>query len=349
MVAPPWIAVPPRGYGGTETVVSTLTEELVSRGHTVTLFCAPGSVSTAEVRPMLDAAHADEFDRTVLEADHTARALAVIEPRSGERPFDVVHDHSGFTLLAMADRISTPVVHTLHGAFDRATAAFYAEHSAKASMIAISAAQLATAPGELRAAATIANPIDARTWQMRYEKDDYVLWIGRFTADKGPHHAIAAARRAGVRLVLAGVVQPGDEAFFDRSIAPHIDDVAVQYVGEVSGASKRELFAGARALLMPIRWAEPFGMVMIEALASGTPVIAFPEGAAPDIVTDGVTGFFVDDALQMGDAIAAISALSPMDCRDWVLRHCDVRSVATQYEAAYAAAISDARRAPAHV
>lgn len=345
MVAPPWIPVPPLGYGGVETVVSALTEELASRGHAVTLFCAPGSLSAATVRPMLAATHERSIERAVLETDHVSRALAFIEP-PGEAPaFDVLHDHSGFALLAMADRLTIPVVHTLHGAFDTITSAFYAEHGGKATIVAISPTQLAAAPAGVRAHAVIANPIDARTWQLRVDKDDYVLWIGRMTATKGPQRAIAAARLAGVRLVLAGIVQPGEQPFFDREIAPHIDGVSVQYVGEVSGAPKRALFAGAQALLMPIRWPEPFGMVMIESLASGTPVIAFPEGAARDVVIDGVTGFLVDDKQEMADAIGAIPSLAAMDCRRWVLEHCDVRAVASDYEAVFEAVIDRADHA----
>jgi glycosyltransferase involved in cell wall biosynthesis len=349
MVAPPWIPVPPLGYGGTETVVSTLTEELAARGHDVTLFCAPGSVSAATVRPMLTAAHPGEIQRAVYEADHVSRAMAAIEPFEEAAAFDVVHDHSGFTLLAMADRIAVPVVHTLHGPFDAATSAFYSAHADKATLVAISATQLAAAPAGVRAAAVIANPIDARIWRLQREKSDYVLWLGRMTADKGPDRAIAAAAAAGVRLVLAGVVQPGDQAFFDREVAPHIDGERVRFVGEVSGAPKRALFAEARALLMPIGWPEPFGMVMIEALASGTPVIAFARGAARDLILDGTTGFLVDDVNEMAAAIGALPSLSPIDCRQWVLDHCDVQAVARHYEGVYATAIARARRAAIHV
>jgi glycosyltransferase involved in cell wall biosynthesis len=170
---------------------------------------------------------------------------------------------------------------------------------------------------------------------MREHKDDYLLWIGRMTVEKGPHRAIAAARIADVPLVLAGVIQPGQQAFFDREIAPHVDGNRVRFVGEVGGAVKRSLFAGARALLMPIRWEEPFGMVMMEALACGTPVIAFPEGAARELVLDGQTGFLVDDELAMGAAVAQLPRIAARDCRAWVAAHCDVDVVAAAYESAY--------------
>ncbi len=214
MLAPPWISVPPRGYGGVESVVSALTEALVARGHEVTLFCAPGSVSSASVVTLLDECHPDEIERSIHEADHVALAFAEIESPGDERRFDVVHDHCGFTALAMADRLDTPMVHTLHGPFTFSTAAFYQRHGPKAALVGISEAQLATAPAGLHPVAAIPNPIDVRAWPLREQKDDYLLWIGRMSPEKGPHRAILAARAAGMPLVLAGVVQPGQREFF---------------------------------------------------------------------------------------------------------------------------------------
>jgi glycosyltransferase involved in cell wall biosynthesis len=348
MLAPPWIAVPPTGYGGVETVVSVLTEALVGLGHDVTLFCAPGSASAARVVTLLDADHPDEIERALYECDHVARAFDAIEPPAGSPAFDVVHDHCGFTALALADRLDTPFVHTLHGPFDAGTSAFYAGHGHKAALVAISAAQLTAAPTGVVADATIRNPVDAAAWPLREVKDDYLLWVGRMNADKGPHRAIAAARAAGVPLVLAGIIQPGQEEFFAREVAPHVDGDRVRYVGEVGGATKRALFAGARALLMPIRWAEPFGMVMIEALACGTPVIAFDEGAAPEVVVDGVTGFVVADEAEMAAAVHGLARLSPRRCRDWVVDHCDATVVAAAYAELYASVAARATPAGAH-
>jgi glycosyltransferase involved in cell wall biosynthesis len=349
MLAPPWIPIPAPGYGGVESVVSALTEALVRHGHDVTLFCAPGSVSAARVVTLLDQARPDEIERALYEADHVARAFAAIDRAPAHERFDVVHDHCGFTALAMADRLDTPVVHTLHGQFTPSTAAFYAHHGHKAGLIAISAAQLASAPAGLHAAATIPNPIDLREWPLRPDKGDHLLWIGRFTEVKGPHRAIAAARIAGVPLILAGVIQPGQEAFFDREVAPHLDGDRVRFVGEVGGSVKRALFAGARGLLMPIRWEEPFGMVMVEALACGTPVIAFPEGAARELVVEGETGFLVGDEAAMAAAVGRLGEIAPAACRAWVAEHCDVGVIANAYERAYrAAARTPSARAAAH-
>lgn len=340
MLAPPWISVPPAGYGGVEAVVSVLSEALVRRGNDVTLFCAPGSISTARVVTLLAEAHPDEIERSLFEVDHVARAFAAIDRARGPLRFDVVHDHCGFTALGMADRLDTPLVHTLHGQFTDATAAFYARHQSKATLVAISRAQRANAPQSMRGVAVIPNPIDVRGWPLQVHKEDYVLWIGRMTAEKGPHRAIAAARAAGVPLLLAGVIQPGQQSFFDREVAPHIDGDRVRFLGEVGGALKRSVFAGARALLMPITWEEPFGMVMVEALACGTPVIAYPAGAASELVLDGRTGFLVRDERAMAAAIGRLGSIRAGDCRAWVAEHCDIDVVAEAYESAYRAAPS---------
>jgi glycosyltransferase involved in cell wall biosynthesis len=226
-------------------------------------------------------------------------------------------------------------VHTLHGPFTAETGTFYARHGHKAALVGISRAQLSSAPPGLDPIGSIPNPIDLQDWPLQERKGDYLLWIGRMTPEKGPHRAIAAARAVDVPLVLAGVIQPGQQAFFDREVAPHIDGERVRFVGEVGGATKRSLFARARGLLMPIRWDEPFGMVMVEALACGTPVIAFPEGAVRELVIEGKTGFLVDDVQAMTVAIGRLPQITARDCRAWVRDHCDVDVVAAAYEGTY--------------
>ena len=349
MLAPPWISVPSPGYGGVESVVSALTEALVRRGNAVTLFCAPGSVSRATVVPLLDEPHPSEIERSLYEVDHVGRAFDQIDLALGANRFDVVHDHCGFTGLAMANRIDTPLVHTLHGPFTPATAAFYGRHGHKGTLVGISRAQLASAPPGLGSIESIPNPIDLRAWTFQERKGDYLLWVGRMTPEKGPHRAIAAARAVDVPLVLAGVIQPGQQAFFDREVAPHIDGTRVRFVGEIGGAAKRSLFARARGLLMPIRWDEPFGMVMVEALACGTPVIAFPEGAARELVVDGTTGFLVNGVRSMADAIGQLHRIDARACRTWVAQTCDVEVVCTAYERTYrSVALPSVVRALAH-
>ena len=186
MLAPPWISVPASGYGGVESVVSTLTEALVRRGHNVTLFCAPGSVSQATVVTLLDDPHPNEIERALFEVDHVAEAFDQIDRADAADRFDVIHDHCGFTALAMANRIDTPLVHTLHGPFNADTAAFYARHGHKGTLVGISHAQLASAPAELEPLGPIPNPIDLQAWPLRERKSDYLLWVGRISPGEGP-------------------------------------------------------------------------------------------------------------------------------------------------------------------
>ena len=335
MLAPPWISIPPPGYGGIEQVVDLLATEFIRRGHAVTLFAAPGSRSSAHVTTLLDRQHPDEIQMALYEAEHTGRAFDDIDAAAADgHPYDIVHDHSGFTAFAFAGRLGTPLVHTLHGPFTRETSAFYARNSHKASALALSEYQRLQAPPQLDVVAVVHNPIIVDDFPFRADKDDYLLFIGRMTDDKGPHRAIAAARHAGMRLLLAGPVQPGQERFFESEVEPHLGSKGVEYIGEI-GEEKGELYAGAAALLMPIRWPEPFGLVMTEAMACGTPVISFAEGSATEIVLDGETGFIVEDEEAMGEAAANVGSLDPRRCRESAAERFDVGAVARAHERAF--------------
>ena len=341
MLAPPWIPVPPPGYGGIEQVIALLAAELTERGNEVTLFAAPGTRSRAQVQSPLEDPHPEDIEMSLYEVDHVASTFARLE--QADTPFDVLHDNCGFTAFAFADRVDTPVIHTLHGPFTDDTTAFYRRHGHKARAVALSRYQADQAPAELDVVAVIGNPIVVDDFPFGADPGDYVLWIGRLDPDKGPNRAIAAAQEAGAELVLAGPVQPGQESFFEHEVEPHLDD-RIRYVGEV-GDEKRDLYAKARALLMPIRWPEPFGLVMTEAMACGTPVIAFPEGSAPEIVRDGETGFVVDDEREMAEAIARVGELDRERCRESARERFDVSAVAEAYESAYEAVSSSPRSA----
>jgi glycosyltransferase involved in cell wall biosynthesis len=342
MLAPPWIPIPPEGYGGIEQVVDLLCEGLVSLGHQVTLFAAPGSSSSAVVREVLPECHPDEIGKSLYESDHVARVFDAVDQMAGSgRSFDVLHDHSGFTTVAFASRIQTPIVHTLHGPFTTDTSDFYRYHAREAWLVAISEAQRASAPAGLRVAGVVPNPIDVDNWPFQSKKQNYVLWVGRFDEIKGPHRAIGAARNAKVPVVLAGPIQPGQESYFAEQIEPHLDGDQARHDGEVGGVEKEELFANARALLMPITWDEPFGMVMVEALACGTPVIAFPQGAASEIVQHGVNGYLVDDEEAMAAAIADLDQIDPAVCRESVATRFSPETVAAGYVEIYAQAAND--------
>ena len=348
VLAPPWIPVPPPAYGGTEAVVEVLCEALVAHGHEVTLFAAPGSRSAAQVRSPLEAAHPDEIGSSLYESDHVACAWDEIDLAAElGKAFDVVHDHSGFTALAMADRVSAPVVHTVHGPFDQTTNHFYQRHGHKARLVAISRSQAASAPADVRVVDVVPNPIVVDRWPLVLKKQEYLLWVGRMDPVKGAHRAIEAAHMAGRSLVLAGPVQTGQQEYFRERIEPHIDERRVRYVGELGGTAIQELFANAAALLMPVRWREPFGMVMVDALACGTPVIAFPEGAAAEIVIDGENGMLVADEAEMAGAVERLGSIDPERCRASVAERYDVSVTVAGYEHVYSRAIAaDCRSHP---
>jgi glycosyltransferase involved in cell wall biosynthesis len=290
---------------------------------------------------LLDKAHPNEMGRALIEADHVGRAFDVIDAATGdERPYDVIHDHCGFTPLAMAGRLDTPLVHTVHGPFDHETTPFYAFHGAKGHLVCISQSQRSYAPPEAKARTVVYNPIDVDAIPVGYEKDDYLLWVARMTDEKGPHRAIRVAKATGRRLILAGPVQPGQERFFATEVEPHIDGEQIQYIGEVGGTRKLNLFADAFAFLLPITWPEPFGLVMIEALAAGTPVLAFPQGAAPEIVDHGETGFLVENEEEMAAMVEHASEIDPNLCRQRMAERFAPDRVAAGYEAAYFDAVS---------
>ena len=340
MLAPPWIPVPPPGYGGIEFVVALLCDALVEQGHYVELFCTPGSSSKAKVHPLLEASHPEKIERALFEADHVACAFAAIrEAARAGHPFDVLHDHCGYTALAMADLQPTPVVHTVHGPFDDDTTPFYSRHGAKGRLVCISQSQASMAPDRAGSPAVVYNPIDVDSWPVGYRKEDYLLFVARMVEEKGPHRAIRVAQAVGRPLVLAGPVQPGHERFFANEVEPHIDGQLIRYVGEVGGVRKQRLFADAFAFLMPIRWPEPFGLVMGESLAAGTPVLAFAHGAAPEIIEHGVNGFLCRDEQEMAGLVEKAAGIDPMRCRQAAAERFAPDRVAAGYEAVYREAL----------
>jgi len=204
MLAPPWISIPPPAYGGIEQVVDLLTTEFIRRGHAVTLFAAAESRSTADVTTLLDRQHPDEIQMALYEADHTARAFDDIDGAAAAgHPYDIVHDHSGFTAFAFAGRLATPLVHTLHGPFTRETSAFYARNAGKASVLALSEYQRSQAPPQLDVVAVVHNPIIVDDFPFRADKDDYLLFIGRMNDEKGPGASSSRARWSRTSTALA--------------------------------------------------------------------------------------------------------------------------------------------------
>jgi glycosyltransferase involved in cell wall biosynthesis len=334
-VAPPWIPVPPHRYGGIERVVAELTEHLVARGHDVTLFAAAGSRTSATLRVPLPATP----DPATLgnSADDAAHALAAHLARDA---FDVVHDHTGLVGAALAAmrRDGTPVVQTLHGAWTPTARLGYRVAARAVSLVAISSAQR-RANREVPYAGTIHNGIDPAHFPLgRTPREDRLAFVGRASPEKSPADAIRIARCAGLPItLLVKRGEPAERTYWERVVAPLLgDDVTVVF--DADDATKVAVLGRARALVFPIQWDEPFGMVMIEAMACGTPVVASRLGAAPEVVADGETGFLVDPADPVRSAVRAlgrIDRLDPAACRARVVTHFSAARMAARYEALF--------------
>lgn len=290
---------PPRHYGPWEQVTSLLAEGLVARGHDVTLFATLDSVTTATLDGVCAVGYAEEasLDGRVWEALHVAHALA----RSGE--FDLVHNHLDWLPLAFAQHCRAPLLTTVHGFSGRAILPAYVSASGS-HFVSISNADRAP---ELSYVATIHHGIDLEALPFSAAGGDALVAFGRIHPDKGTAAAIAIARRAGRRLVICGIVQ--DERYFREQVQPHVDGDRVCYLGSVGPERRAEVLGGAAALLHPIAFPEPFGLSVVEAMACGTPVIAYPLGSMPEVIDTGLTGYLVADAEAAAAAVERSSAL----------------------------------------
>jgi len=327
LVAPPWFDVPPTGYGGIEQVVGDLAEALTRDGHEVTLVAAGRDGTPARLLRTYEEPPTERLGEAlpeVMQAAAAARLLADLD-------VDVVHDHTLAGPLTAAGR-RAPTVATMHGPVEGELLEYY--RHLDTSLVAISQAQRTAAP-DLNWVATVHNGIAVDTFPFQAEKEGWLLFIGRFTPDKGPDLAIEAAKAAGRHLVLAGKVnEPDEQAYFDEVIRPLLGP-DVTYVGEMDAELKRELYAKASCLLFPIRWPEPFGIVMVEAMACGTPVVALRQGSVPEVIADGRTGIICENAEELPSGIDKAVQLRPADCREHVLRHFDRATMARGYVQVY--------------
>lgn len=333
LIARPWYPVPPHGYGGSELVVALLAAELRSQGHEVLLFGAEGSTLDAEV--CAPAAWGADLGRTPERMRETAYAATVLRRLAAAGPVDAIHDHCGGAMLVGAQALGiAPVVHTVHGALGEPEQTCYSSLQPEVGLIAISEAQRRSAHA-LSWLAIVHNPVDVAALRIAdpREKEPYLLCLARICPAKGQHLAVEVARRTGRRLVLAGKVEPTPEglAYYREEVAPAIDAVSIIHVHNVAGAQKAGLLAGATALLAPLQWDEPFGLAMAEAMASGTPVLAFPRGAAPELVTPGVTGFIVEDLDAMAAAVPEASTADPRRCAEEARRRFAPERAAAEY------------------
>jgi glycosyltransferase involved in cell wall biosynthesis len=307
-VAPLVESVPPKGYGGTERVVSYLTEELVRLGHDVTLFASGDS--TTRARLVGSAPRALRLDGKV--ADALARHICQLEDVFRDpTPFDVIHLHTDYLHFSLSSRQPTPCLTTLHGRLDLPELVEVYRRFPRMPVVSISNAQRAPLPW-LAWQGTVYHglPDDAYAFRARARPEDYLAFLGRISPEKRVDRAIEIARRARRPLRVAAKIDPVDRAYYERSVASLLKSPGVEFLGEIGEADKAEFLGGAAALLFPVDWPEPFGLVVVEAMACGTPVIAYPRGSVPELVEHGVTGFIVR---SVRDAERAVARLPQLD------------------------------------
>jgi glycosyltransferase involved in cell wall biosynthesis len=338
-IAPLWERVPPPAYGGIELVVASLTDELVKRGHDVTLFASGDSLTLAK----LEAVHP-----RALRLDESIREYGIYEQLNLSRvynnadQFDVIHSHVGCASLVYASLVKTPTVHTLHGIFTPDNAQLFT-HARRQPFVSISQSQREPRLG-LNCVGTVYNGIDPTRYQFYAQPDlekPYLAFLGRMSSEKGPHLAIEIAKRSGWQLKMAGKIDPVDVEYFETQIKPQIDGQQIQFLGEANHEQKSELMGNAVATLFPITWREPFGLVMVESMVVGTPVIAMALGSAPEVLDHGKTGFLCNSVEDCVKALEKVPFLSRLDCHRHVLQTFTNQRMADGYEAVYRQVVSD--------
>jgi glycosyltransferase involved in cell wall biosynthesis len=306
VVSPLFESVPPKLYGGTERVVSYLTEELVNLGHHVTLFASGDSVTRAKLRAPVSRSLRLDSGCTEPLAHH---AIMLDELAATAGQFDVIHFHIDHWHLPLARHLGLPAVTTLHGRLDIADLAPLYRRFSDAPLVSISQAQRAPLPWA-NWIATIHHGLPPDLYTLQPKPGSYLAFLGRFSPEKRPDRAIELARRAGIGLRMAAKVDRADKTYFEERIQPQLSTPGIEFVGEIGERDKQAFLGDALALLFPVDWPEPFGLVMIEAMACGTPVLAWRAGSTPEIVANGKSGFLVDN---MEDALAAIDRLRGLD------------------------------------
>ncbi len=331
-LAPLWETVPPLTYGGIELVVSLLTDELVRRGHQVTLFASGDSLTLAQ----LEAVHpkALRLDTAVREpVMYESLHLGTLYKQAAR--FDLIHSHIGCSALPFAELVTTPTVHTLHGIFTPDNKKIYA-FARQQPYVSISNAQRCSKLG-LNCLATVYNGIAVEQFDFypRPAEPYYLAFLGRISPEKGVHLAIQIAKQSGFCLKIAGKIDQVDQRYFEEQIKPEIDGEQIQFLGEANHAQKNILLGNAFATLFPITWPEPFGLVMIESMAAGTPVIAMNLGSAAEVIQHGKTGFLCSDIDACLAALKQVARLDRINCRLHVVNQFSVQKMVDGYEAVY--------------
>ncbi|MGZ4353484.1 MAG: glycosyltransferase family 4 protein [Gaiellaceae bacterium] len=334
ILSPPWFPVPPSGYGGIEWIVALLADGLAEAGHEVTLFASGDSRPRhATLASIYETAPSEHIGKTWWDLRHVVSCFA----RQDE--FDVINDHSGMLAALGGGALRVPLVHTVHGPLDGEPGEVYERICAvspRLKLISISLNQRRPKPG-LPWLANCPNALDFSVYPFSHRRDreDYLLFLGRMSPDKGAHRAVAVAIEAGLPLKIAGKCrEPGEQRYFDEYVRPYLGP-SIEYVGEVPHGQKVELLQHARATLFPIEWEEPFGLVMIESMACGTPVIATRWGAVPEVIEHGVSGIIVDDYRIIPAALEEADKLDTQGIRRYAEQHFSPERMVADYLRAY--------------
>lgn len=331
-IAPIIESVPPKRYGGTERVVHALTEELVKRGHDVTLFASSNSKTSAKLESVTPKSLRESKAQKIYGlSERTLLHLGVAYKRSEE--FDIIHDHNGINSLPIAQLSKTPVVSTIHSAITPFNKRLYRDITGP-SLVSISKSQIALFP-YINTVANIYNGLPMEDYPFSKKVGKYLLYVGRICMDKGTHFAIDAATDLNIPLIIAAKLDDINMPYFKEYIEPRIDNDLIKWIGEVDEKKRNQLMKNALCLLHPITWREPFGLTLIEAMATGCPVVAFDKGSIPEIIINGKTGYVVDDLEEMIEAIKKIPQIDRVECRKHVLKNFNDKVMTERYEDLY--------------
>jgi len=336
-VAPLWESVPPKLYGGTERIVSYITEELVRMGHDVTLFASGDSETAARLETVCPQAlrlNTGIFNRDAPMIMLQERSLGT----TGD--FDVIHSHLDFLAFPLARRNPLPVVTTLHGRLDLPELQPVFREYAEMPLVSISDAQRQPLPWA-NWHATIYHGLPRNLYSFHPQPQRYLAFLGRISPEKRPDHAIEIAKRTGIPLRMAGKVDPADLQYYLTEIEPLLDHPLIEFIGEISDEEKDNFVGNALALVCPYDWPEPFGLVLIEALACGTPVLAYRRGSIPEIIDNGVTGFVSEYLSEMAEAVGRLGEIDRRRCRDAFEERFTADRMARNYVALYKRIIED--------
>lgn len=343
-LAPPFISVPPINYGGIELVVSSITEELVRRGHDVTLLANSDSTTKADLLSVFSSGVQPEslFSPLALKLFwlHSLPSLFHVSSLLDKaNEFDIIHNHFHYLPLFFSNLFSTPMLHTYHGDFASVMLSpierMVLEKYKDSPWVAISESQKRNCTIPLNFVSVIHNGLDLTRFSFNNDPEEYLVWLGRITPKKGIQEAIRVAKHLRMPLLIAGVINKRDEEFFETEIKPFIDNKSVTYLGSVDHKTKVDVLKKAKALLYPVKWEEPFGLVMVEALVCGTPVIGFNRGSVPEVVIDGKTGFVVENEEEMIEAVGRIDSIDRSACRGHVEENFTVERMVEDYEKVY--------------